>query len=482
MPGSDSSSSSSSSSSPSSDGGRYVRLRKERPVRYVDGRTQGYRFRLEVIEAANIPAEIFVYQRKPGTLPGAAPIDEFSNVASPADLEESPVGAPGPDAPFFRLTYVELIFRNLDLAEEAIEDLENDIRCLIESLDQMDHFEEEEITLTGTCRGPTTEDAPTACDDDTLPSSLCSSSSSSGPVSYGVRLRKREISEYVEGRTEGYRLRLDVIEAIGIPPEIFVYQRKRGLLPNERDRDEFSNVASPADLEEYPADEPEPTRSFFRLKSIDVVFRNLDLLRTSLNDVRQDICSLIESLCQMETSAEEIITIDRRCYQAEPCPEGPPIFARVVAFPRDPGPNDDAAAGYGNGSIWTNTETCSVWSLQDNTNGEAEWCLVNTASGTLVDLNYEMAANATTADGQLATNTPVAATPFQDSQMLVDVNGHGESLGDGVKAKSCYFSRDGGATALPVQDIQPGDFLYWNGSIAGYELEVDDLVTFNYIG
>ncbi|KKN45016.1 hypothetical protein LCGC14_0687280 [marine sediment metagenome] len=314
------------------------------------------------------------------------------------------------------------------------------------------------------------------------PGSSCSSSSSNWPVSYGIKLKKYETTEYVEGRTEGFQLRLEVIEAIGLPPEIFVYQRKPGRLPNGQARDEFSNIASPVDLEEYPTEEPSSESSFFRLKTLDIVFRNIELLRTSFADIRQDICSLIESLCQMQVAAEEIITIDKQCQQTEVCPDEIPIFARVVAFQYDPDVHYDAAAGYGDGSIWTNTITGNIWALRDNENGAAVWELINKSGGTLIAANYEMPANATTANGQLATNTPMAVTPLEDSQVLIDVNGHGESLGNGVKTTSCYFSRDGGATALLIQDIRLGDLLYWNGSIAGYQLEIDDAITFNYIG
>ena len=56
-----------------------------------------------------------------------------------------------------------------------------------------------------------------------------------------------------------------------------------------------------------------------------------------------------------------------------------------------------------------------------------------------------------------------------------------EHLGDGVKTTSCYFSGDSGANARAIADIAAGDELYWNGSIAGYELDASMKLDFNYI-
>jgi hypothetical protein len=62
----------------------------------------------------------------------------------------------------------------------------------------------------------------------------------------------------------------------------------------------------------------------------------------------------------------------------------------------------------------------------------------------------------------------------------VEVNGIEANVGDGAKDEACYFSVDGGATARAMADIEAGDTLYWNGSIAGYELETDDDIDISY--
>ena len=114
-----------------------------------------------------------------------------------------------------------------------------------------------------------------------------SSSSSSTELRRSLTLRRSEIEQYVEGRTQGYRVRFDVIEAVCIPAAVFVYQRLPGATVGET-TDVFSNVASPADFEEYPIDEPVSGGQFFRLQYVDLVFRNLDLLEQSATDITLD--------------------------------------------------------------------------------------------------------------------------------------------------------------------------------------------------
>jgi hypothetical protein len=95
--------------------------------------------------------------------------------------------------------------------------------------------------------------------------------------------------------------------------------------------------------------------------------------------------------------------------------------------------------------------------------------------------NRLMAAQATTVDGDLAVTTAIAATPRSDSNVKVEVNGVNASVGDGVKVGvECYFSGDGGVTPRTISNIQAGDQLYWNGSVAGYQLVSADRITFRY--
>lgn len=102
---------------------------------------------------------------------------------------------------------------------------------------------------------------------------------------------------------------------------------------------------------------------------------------------------------------------------------------------------------------------------------------------TLQRANHNMAASITTVDGSLACATVVATTPAVSSAaggyVGVSVNGVTALVGDGTKvAVDCYFSGDGGATARAMKAIVAGDSLYWNGSIAGFQLAVTDRLDF----
>ena len=79
-----------------------------------------------------------------------------------------------------------------------------------------------------------------------------------------------------------------------------------------------------------------------------------------------------------------------------------------------------------------------------------------------------------------STGISITYTPWNDSKVMVKINGIGSNLGDGVKTKDCYFSNDNGATARAMADIEAGDTLYWNGEVAGYDLDAGDEVDLDY--
>lgn len=101
----------------------------------------------------------------------------------------------------------------------------------------------------------------------------------------------------------------------------------------------------------------------------------------------------------------------------------------------------------------------------------------NTAVGTVLDKNQTP--NATSSDGD-STGVSIAATPVNDGYVEVLVNGQQQILGDGVKTTDCYFSVDGGTSGRAISAITAGDILYWNGSIAGFQLSATDEISFNY--
>lgn len=100
----------------------------------------------------------------------------------------------------------------------------------------------------------------------------------------------------------------------------------------------------------------------------------------------------------------------------------------------------------------------------------------------LTPLNKRMPARPTLADGDRACDIAMARTPVPGSRVYVEVNGvRIPELGDGTKANAaCYFSADGGYSARALNAIVAGDVLYWNGSIAGYQIDATDVIEFVY--
>jgi hypothetical protein len=85
----------------------------------------------------------------------------------------------------------------------------------------------------------------------------------------------------------------------------------------------------------------------------------------------------------------------------------------------------------------------------------------------------------TTANGD-STEISITYTPFSDSSVAIKVNGMEVNLGDGVKTEDSYLSNDGGVTAKLMADIEAGDILFWNGLVAGYQLDGTDDIDISY--
>ena len=77
------------------------------------------------------------------------------------------------------------------------------------------------------------------------------------------------------------------------------------------------------------------------------------------------------------------------------------------------------------------------------------------------------------------TNYRISDIPFPTSYVRVLINGLEASTGS--KTSECYFSSDGGTTARSIGSERYGDFLYWNGSKAGYQLKNTFIVDFIYL-
>jgi len=98
---------------------------------------------------------------------------------------------------------------------------------------------------------------------------------------------------------------------------------------------------------------------------------------------------------------------------------------------------------------------------------------------TILRANKNMVALVTVADGDPATATVVAATPAASTlaggYVGVNLNGAVQVVGDGTKVGvPFYFSGDAGATARLMKAIVAGDTLHFNGTVAGFQLDVVD--------
>ena len=79
-----------------------------------------------------------------------------------------------------------------------------------------------------------------------------------------------------------------------------------------------------------------------------------------------------------------------------------------------------------------------------------------------------------------ATGITLDYTPYADSTVQVYINGVAVTELYGVRTGDVYFSNDGGATARGVAELTAGDELYWNSSVAGYEIGNGDLFDLVY--
>ena len=150
----------------------YIKIQPSSMVRFVEGRTQGFRLKAAVVEAVDVTSDIFVYQIK--SQPGFTGKDfHFVNIASPSDIEEYPAGIPDdlndPDIePFFRTDNIDLVFRSAQAVDEALEKIDQDVESLIEALNLMEELQALQVIEHGTAPSPSS-------------SSSSDSSSSSGP-------------------------------------------------------------------------------------------------------------------------------------------------------------------------------------------------------------------------------------------------------------------------------------------------------------
>jgi hypothetical protein len=114
----------------------------------------------------------------------------------------------------------------------------------------------------------------------------------------------------------------------------------------------------------------------------------------------------------------------------------------------------------------------------------SDYTIIPSTGGGDVDepTNKDMPCLFTFNDGDLACATGLTHDPRPDSAITITVNG--VEIGPiGFNSKvgaAVYFSNTNGLTASSREDLMVGTRVYWQGSIAGWQLETADVMSIFY--
>ena len=113
---------------------------------------------------------------------------------------------------------------------------------------------------------------------------------------YRIDLRRQDQTGNVDGRTFAFRFRVEAMNPIGLPAEIFLYERQPFQTAGSQVRDVFRAVCKTGDLTEFPAGQPGPDSPLFRLSYIDLIERHADYVEETWEAVLDDVGMLLDSL------------------------------------------------------------------------------------------------------------------------------------------------------------------------------------------
>jgi len=113
-----------------------------------------YGFKAEVVEAEGVTPYIFMYRAGTPELPSGKVVDTFSNVASPADIEETPENEPDMSSknPYYRRKSVTLWTRSADWLDEIETRIDSDVARLLDNLRMLNdenQYTEQEVKTYG---------------------------------------------------------------------------------------------------------------------------------------------------------------------------------------------------------------------------------------------------------------------------------------------------------------------------------------------
>lgn len=118
-----------------------------------------------------------------------------------------------------------------------------------------------------------------------------------------ISIRVRYTKEEKQEGLFSYGLLVEALSATDMPDQIFVIQRgvRSGTDPEvdePAELDKFQFIASPIELDQYPAGAPDPANNipYYRVNSVRFSFRSPEELQETLDLIKADIAKLVESL------------------------------------------------------------------------------------------------------------------------------------------------------------------------------------------
>ncbi len=107
--------------------------------------------------------------------------------------------------------------------------------------------------------------------------------------------------------------------------------------------------------------------------------------------------------------------------------------------------------------------------------------VISLASSALAIPIYQISTPISTSGDFSNTGIALSNSPNQYSRIQIFVNGQLQRLGNGTFSNvDCYFSNDGGLSALSLSSLNSGDDLFWNSNVAGFELDSTDELNIVY--
>lgn len=211
----------------------------------------------------------------------------------------------------------------------------------------------------------------------------------------------------------------------------------------------------------------------------ELIARALDynLATTEIKDIAADLIAAAAVL-GVENAEEVAIELLARIVALEGIAPSP-VLLTVAITGVDIDPNDAGAPLIIKNAVFGTTYQQETPAAEWRKDPDDTW--IKTAVGKSSPANKNMVSLATLLDGDKATNSTVALAPVFGGTVDVFINGAKVSVGDGVKTEDCYFSTDGGTTALLLSSIVVGATLHWVQSVAGYNLDTLEQIDFIYV-